>query len=453
MAKGCSRSPQMALAALALAVWAFASAGAAAAPYAAMVMDAKTGKVLHSRSADRKLHPASLTKMLTLYVAFEAIENGEIGPRDRVRISRHAASEPPSRLGLRAGQKVELRHLIRAAAVKSANDAATAIAEAVEGSERRFAARMNRTAKAMGMKSTNFKNAHGLTQSGHVSTARDMTILGRHLIYDYPEYYHLFSALSANAGVRTVRHTNRRLLKGYGGADGIKTGYTRAAGFNLTASAERGGKRVIVTVFGGKSTSSRNAQVMKLLDLGFSRAAATNRLTAHARPPYLGSIRDDGKFSTRVRTVAQAAVTKSLRPVARPEGAPQAPVAVAGIRGDVDGALADLAAVAVAAAAPQPEAPSGREQRVVERISTSGGRHWGVSVGRYPTHHEARKALLQIALGETATLGDSVRKVGRTAAGFEANFTGLTRETADRACSRLQARRLSCFVIEPGSGA
>lgn len=448
MANGCSRFPLMALAALALAVWAFASPGAAAAPYAAMVMDAKTGKVLHSRSADRKLHPASLTKMLTLYVAFEAIENGEIGPRDRVTISRHAASEPPSRLGLRAGQKIELRHLIRAAAVRSANDAATAIAEAVEGSERRFAERMNRTARALGMNSTNFKNAHGLTQSGHVSTARDMTILGRHLIYDYPDYYHLFSALTADAGVRKVRHTNRRLLKGYGGADGIKTGYTRAAGFNLTASAERGGKRVIVTVFGGKSTSSRNAQVMKLLDLGFGRATAANRVTGHVRPQYAGSIRDDGKFAKRVRTVAQAAVAKSLRPVARPERTPQAPVAVAGIRGDVDGALADLAA----AAAPQPEAPSGREQRVVERISTSGGRHWGVSVGRYPTHHEARKALLQIALGETATLGDSVRKVGRGAAGFEANFTGLTRETADRACSRLQARRLNCFVIEPGSG-
>ena len=450
MANDCSRSPLTALAALALAVWAFASAGAAAAPYAAMVMDAKTGEVLHARSADRKLHPASLTKMLTLYVAFEAIENGEIGPRDRVTISRHAASEPPSRLGLRAGQKIELRHLIRAAAVRSANDAATAIAEAVEGSERRFAQRMNRTARALGMKSTNFRNAHGLTQSGHVSTARDMTILGRHLIYDYPDYYHLFSALTADAGVRTVRHTNRRLLKGYGGADGIKTGYTRAAGFNLTASAERGGKRVIVTVFGGKSTSSRNAQVMKLLDLGFRRATAARAVTGHVRPQYAGSVRDDGRFSKRVRTVAQAAVAKSPRPVARPEGAPQAPAAVAGIRGDVDGALAGLAAAA--AAAPQPEAPSGREQRVVERISTSGGRHWGVSVGRYPTHHEARKALLRIALGETATLGDSVRKVGRGAAGFEANFTGLTRETADRACSRLQARRLSCFVIEPGSG-
>jgi len=226
---------------------------AAAAPYAAVVMDARTGEVLHARNADTRLHPASLTKMMTLYVVFEAVENGEIGLDTQVTISSFAASEPPSKLGLRAGQKIRLRYLIRAAAVKSANDAATALAEAIEGSEARFARRMNRTAAAMGMTRTTFRNAHGLTEDGHLSTARDMTILGRHLVYDYPEYYNLFSRITADAGVGTVRHTNRKLLQSYPGADGIKTGYTRAAGFNLTASAERGGVRVIATVFGGRS--------------------------------------------------------------------------------------------------------------------------------------------------------------------------------------------------------
>src|SRR6056297_3902971 len=224
---------------------------AAAAPYAGYVIDARNGKVLYSENANTRLHPASLTKMMTLYVVFEAVENGEIGLDDRVTISRHAASEPPSKLGLRPGQRIKLRYLIRAAAVRSANDAATALAEAIEGSEARFARRMNRTAKAMGMTRTTFKNAHGLTESGHLSTARDITILGRHVFYDYPDYYNLFSRITADAGVRTVYHTNRALLNSYRGADGIKTGYTRAAGFNLVASAERGGERVIATVFGG----------------------------------------------------------------------------------------------------------------------------------------------------------------------------------------------------------
>ena len=165
---------------------------AMAAPYAAYVIDARTGKVIHSRNADTRLHPASLTKMMTLYIAFEAIERGQISLDTKVTISKNAASEPPSKLGLRSGQKIALRYLIRAAAVKSANDAATAIGEAIAGSEAKFARRMNRTAKALGMTRTTFKNAHGLTESGHMSTAHDMTIMGRHLLYDYPEYYNLF---------------------------------------------------------------------------------------------------------------------------------------------------------------------------------------------------------------------------------------------------------------------
>ena len=224
---------------------------AMAAPYAAYVIDARTGKVIHSRNADTRLHPASLTKMMTLYIAFEAIERGQISLDTKVTISKNAASEPPSKLGLRPGQRIALRYLIRAAAVKSANDAATAIGEAVAGSEAKFARRMNRTAKALGMTRTTFKNAHGLTESGHMSTAHDMTIMGRHLLYDYPEYYNLFSRITADAGVRKVSHTNRRFLGAYKGADGIKTGFTNAAGFTPVASAERGQERIITTVVGG----------------------------------------------------------------------------------------------------------------------------------------------------------------------------------------------------------
>ncbi|MEM8553425.1 MAG: D-alanyl-D-alanine carboxypeptidase family protein [Pseudomonadota bacterium] len=253
-------------------------------------MDARTGKILHSRNSNTRLHPASLTKMMTLYVAFQAVENGEISLDTPVLVSRNAASEPPSKLYLKAGQRIKLRYLIRGAAVRSANDAATAIAEAISGSEAAFTARMTRTARAMGMSNTTFRNAHGLTQSGHLSTARDMTILGRHLFYDYPEYYNLFSRRSTHAGVATVNNTNNRLLSAYRGADGIKTGYTRAAGSNLVASAERGGVRIIVTHFGGRSSAARNARVIELLDMGFARAPKRAATRKPSPPSYFASI-------------------------------------------------------------------------------------------------------------------------------------------------------------------
>lgn len=284
-----------------------------AAEYAALVMDARNGKVLHSRNADTRLHPASLTKMMTLYIAFEAVEHGEISLDTLVTVSRNAAAEPPSKLGLRTGQKIKLRYLIRAAAVKSANDAATAIGEAIEGSEAAFARRMNRTAKALGMSRTTFKNAHGLTESGHLSTARDMSVLGRHVFYDYPEYYNLFSRVTADAGVTKVYHTNRRFLNSYRGADGIKTGYTSAAGFNLTASAVRGSERIITTVFGGRSTASRNARVTELMDLGFKRAPRNVAVIKPNRPPYLGSGRSGGEVLVAGVQSAPGVASKIIR--------------------------------------------------------------------------------------------------------------------------------------------
>ncbi|KJS42916.1 D-alanyl-D-alanine carboxypeptidase family protein [Roseovarius sp. BRH_c41] len=451
---------------------------AAAAPYAALVMDARSGEVLYSNNADTRLHPASLTKMMTLYVVFEAIENGEIGLDDKVLISKHAASEPPSKLGVRAGSSIALRYLIRAAAVKSANDAATALGEAIEGSEAQFARRMNRTAESLGMSRTTFKNAHGLTENGHLSTARDMSILGRHLFYDFPQYYNLFSRITTDAGVTSVSHTNRRLLEAYRGADGIKTGYTRAAGFNLTASAERNGERIIATVFGGQSTASRNAKVAELLDLGFKKAPTQVAVLRPARPPYLGKIgtvpvriaagEDRPSVAAKtVRLATAAAVIKSLRPQSRPSQA--APMPVIAARDDIERAL--LAAQQVATATPaqgsvavtpdtRPEqrptdivlasAPAPEpEPEVVTRVSTSGGRHWGINVGRYGSEYKARQVLLQTALNEMATLDGSLRKVVQRPAGFDANFMGMTRESADLACRRLQAKKVTCFMIGP----
>ncbi|WP_121064640.1 D-alanyl-D-alanine carboxypeptidase family protein [Chachezhania antarctica] len=473
-----------------------------AAPYAAMVMDARTGEVLHSRNADAKLHPASLTKMMTLYVTFDAIKRGEITLDTPVTVSRNAANEQPSKLGLRPGQKIALRYLIRATAVKSANDAATAIAEAISGSEAAFTKRMTDTARALGMSKTTFKNAHGLTASGHLSSARDMTNLGRRLLYDYPQYYNLFGRESTNAGVKTVRNTNRRLLQSYRGADGIKTGFTNAAGFNLVASAKRGDKRIIATVFGGTSGAARNARVAELLDMGFSRAPANATVRPPAAVALAGPAVNNNEAGKVIRT--SGAVKTSLRPKPRdgsviptapPIEVPKAVIAEAMTPANsVDSSAVDDAVVAaqVASATPagnvvpqgsddnlsdiRPKArpasvapapvktaaapadatpvtpaaqPAQTAQDVVTRLQPDAERHWGINIGRYTSRSQAEKVLLRAALIETGTLDGGLRKVVKTSQGYDATFTGLSRDSADLACRRLQARNVNCFMMGP----
>ncbi|WP_374298972.1 serine hydrolase [Paracoccus sp. (in: a-proteobacteria)] len=266
-----------------------APATLSAAPFAAYVIDARTGQPIYKQNEDTRLHPASLTKMMTLYMAFTAIERGQVRLDSQFPVSTNAASEPPSKLGLRAGQRIELRYLIRAAAIKSANDAATTIGEGLAGSEEAFAQQMTQMARALGMRNSNFRNAHGLTQEGHYSTAHDMTILGRRLFYDFPQYYNIFSRRSADAGIAQVASTNKRFLDAYQGADGIKTGYTRAAGFNLTASAQRGNKRLVATVFGGTSTAHRNQVMAQLLDAGFTRVPTRVREVRPEAPRLLAT--------------------------------------------------------------------------------------------------------------------------------------------------------------------
>jgi D-alanyl-D-alanine carboxypeptidase len=341
---------------------AVALAGTAqAAPYAAFVMDARNGEVIFARNHDTRLHPASLTKMMTLYVAFEAIKHGEVTLDTQFTVSRRATGTSCVCLGLRPGQRISLRYLLRAAALRSANDASVVIAEGISGSVEAFAERMTRTARAMGMSNTTFRNPHGLTQSGHVSTARDMSILGRQLYFDYPQYYNMFSRRSDDAGVAHVPNTNRRFLDAYQGADGIKTGYTIAAGFNLTASAQRGGKHIIATMFGGTSTAQRNAHVAELLDIGFSRAPNRVATRAPRTPPYQGrgavavasaptsSGTDAAESGGSAKTIRlQMAVRKSPRPTPRPTRAPAEELLLA-VRESVDTTVAALAT-------PEPEA-------------------------------------------------------------------------------------------------
>ena len=329
-----------------------------AAPFAAIVMDGRTGEILYEKNAHTRLHPASLTKMMTLYITFQDIEAGRLSLDTKVTVTKYAASQPPSRLGLKPGQKIALRYLIRAAAVKSANDAASAIGDHIGGDAATFAKRMTRTARQLGMQDTTFKNANGLTAEGHMSTAYDMNILGRHLFYDFPQYYNIFSRRTADAGIATVANTNSRFLDNYEGADGIKTGYTSPAGFNLTASARRGNKHIIATVFGGTSTANRNAKMAELMDLGFGEAknrvkekppvapAVEDALIASAEPAAPAGIDEidaEGGAGKTVRVSGE--VRTSPRPKARPAASPEVPepVAVAMAEG-IAGALAEAAA-------------------------------------------------------------------------------------------------------------
>lgn len=435
----------------------------AAAPYAAMVMDARSGKVLHSRNADTRLHPASLTKMMTLYIAFEAIRLGEISADTKVKISKKAAAEPPSKLGLKAGQSIRLRYLLRAAAVKSANDAATAIGEAISGSEAAFARRMNRTAKALGMTRTTFKNAHGLTEAGHLSTARDMTTMGRRLFYDYPQYYNMFSRRSTDAGLKTVNNTNRRLLSNYRGADGIKTGYTRAAGFNLVASAERGKERIIATVFGGRSTATRNARVAELLDMGFKRAPTRVATRKPALPTYAPNA---GQATTDRRRLA---IAKSPRPHLRPNASapaktePDLPVIkisdedmLLALTESIKDAVQVAAATEVVSTkstitrSPKPKlrpVDARAQEQLTQRVPLATGGGYGISIGKYGSRFEAEQVLLKTALAEMNSLDGALRGVVKQSSGFDAQFTGLSEDRAALACRRLKARGATCEMI------
>lgn len=252
--------------------------------YAAIVIDADTGAVLSESGADKQLHPASLVKMMTLMMTFEALESGSLHLRDRITVSRHAASMIPSKLGLDPGESIRVEDAIYAVVTKSANDMAVALAEKLGGTESNFAAQMTRRAHAIGMKNTYFYNASGLHDRRQVSSARDMAQLGYYIQHRYPQYYHYFSTRQFTYQGNTFRNHNR-LMETYAGMDGFKTGFIQQSGFNLVASAKRGNRRLIGVVFGGRTTASRNAQMAKLLDQGFARTSGGGVIMASAPRP------------------------------------------------------------------------------------------------------------------------------------------------------------------------
>ena len=255
------------------------ASGLSAKTFSYIVADARDGKIISSYNPKQIIHPASLTKMMTLYLAFDAIRYGRLKLDQKAVISKNAASEPPSKFWYKPGQRVSIRYLIRASAVRSANDAATALGEAISGSEKKFISDMNKTAKKMGMNSTRFKNAHGLTEIGHYSTAKDMLVLARRLMLDFPEYFNIFSRLETSASGKIISNTNQKFLRQYKGATGIKTGYTNASGHNLAASAKRGDKQLIGIIIGSSSSSKRAKRVIELFDDAFKVVPKEKKIT------------------------------------------------------------------------------------------------------------------------------------------------------------------------------
>ena len=237
-------------------------------PYTAILISQKTGEVLFAHGPDMVVHPASITKMMTLYIAFEELEAGRLQLTDPVPFSVNATRQRPSRLGLGVGKSLPLDTVIRAIAVKSANDAAVALAEKIEGSEAAFAARMTRTARTLGMRNTQYVNASGLPNPGQLTSARDIAILSMRLLSRFPEHYHYFGTRNLSYASALITNHNHLLGK-VDGVDGIKTGYTLDAGFTLAASAERKGSRLIAVVLGARSARTRDADVTRLLALGF----------------------------------------------------------------------------------------------------------------------------------------------------------------------------------------
>jgi D-alanyl-D-alanine carboxypeptidase len=240
---------------------------------AVLVIDGNTGRVLHESAADEIRNPASLAKMMTLYMVFELIEQRRLSLETKLKISSHAAGAPPSRLGLKGGEEIAVVDALKILITKSANDIAVAIAEHVSGSEKKFARAMTQKARQLGMTATTFRNPSGLPDAQQVTTARDMGTLALRLQDDFPQYYTLFSTRTFSYNGETF-HNHNTLLFNYEGTDGIKTGYTRTSGFNLVASVKRGRKHVIGVVFGGASAASRDSAMRTFLNMGLIKASS-----------------------------------------------------------------------------------------------------------------------------------------------------------------------------------
>lgn len=420
-----------------------AATGASAnSKYAAIVVDAKTGKTLFARYADSHRFPASLTKMMTLYMVFEALEHGHISKSSRIPISKNAAAEQPSKLGLKPGSTITVGDAILTLATKSANDISTAVAEYLGGSEAKFAQMMTQKARALGMKSTQFRNAHGLPNKHQKTTARDMARLGIALREHFPQYYDYFSTRVATvAGKRLGNHN--RLLGRVRGMDGIKTGYTRASGFNLVSSVEADGRSIVAVVMGGRTANSRNAHMVELISKYMPRASRRGRGDLIAEPRTVSPTRPVVASAGRIELPTRGAPTPDARPV-----------------NSID--RVDAPEVVVASVAPQPY-PAARVEEAVEVAVAQGDvdmvetsstipSGWVIQVASLLSDGEARSFLDRTSREAGSILANArpfTEKFDKDGTLYwRARYAGFgSKNEARGACKALKARDIACYAV------
>ena len=399
------------LAATVLCAGGLLSAGGAQAQESTLVIDANTGDVLYSYEENLPFPPASLTKMMTLYMAFDALGNGKLKSDEALPVSAFAAEQPPSRLGLKEGMTITANDAILALITKSANDAAVVLAEAMADAESDFARAMTQKARKLGMTDTVFRNASGLYEDGQLTTASDMGKLAMALLNDHPDYYKQFATRSFAWNGRQYSNHNP-LLTSYEGADGIKTGYVKESGYNLVGSAERHGQRVIAVVLGSKTPSIRNWAMTTLLDYGFEQI-------------------EEGHPEKK---------TSHLPFISNPSGQQAIQAAIRGTGSSVS--------IASRADSNSRTAAGGRMQPA---SSTIQGR-WAVQVGAYPSSSPAREAALKAKISAPGLLGDAEMAfptVTRDGSRFyRARLVGLTELEARSACRKLASHAIPCLAVD-----
>jgi D-alanyl-D-alanine carboxypeptidase len=374
----------------------------------AIVIDAGSGEVLYSLRADSPRYPASVSKVMTLYLTFEALEQGRLHLSDEVTMSRHAAGMQPTKLGVPAGKTLTVEDAIQAMCIQSANDVAVAMAEHLGGTETRFAAMMTLKAHDLGMANSRFVNASGLPDSRQISSAHDIAILSRAVVRDFPQYYHYFGQSQFTYGRKTMTNHNH-LLNGVPGVDGLKTGFTSASGYNLAASAVQGDRRLIVVVLGGSTGARRDNEVASLLTTGFEVARR----------------KDAGEQLADLQTLFQA-------PAALQPSTGQVELASNDNEDEGEGDASE----------PTPSRPV---------ITTGGsGASYVVQVGAFRQKSAAQSQVSDISHRFSDVFAQAESEIADAVNGFfKAQFKGFTAESASSACSALRAKRISCLVVAP----
>lgn len=433
------------------------SGPAFAKPVASSIMvDAVTGEIISSSNADVSTYPASLTKMMTLYLLFDALKHGQIKLTDSIVFSDHAAAQDATNLAVSEGASIKVETAILAVVVRSANDAATAIGERIAGSEWAFAKKMTQTARALGMRNTTYLNANGLPNPGQRTTARDQAILAVALLRDFPEYYHYFAAERFSyRGVQYAGHN--RVLNKLNGADGIKTGYIRASGFNLVSSAEQNGRRLVGVVLGGSTPYLRDKQMVAMMTKGFKTPASGNgTMLALSAPNSAGP--------SKAPAVVAAAAPVSV-PAAMIAAAAMAPVEAA--QPVVASSEEDDDAIIPASISGDPLLPvlkpgSGLQlqfadatppdSQAIENVWRSGNTGYGVQVGAYAQYAPAQKAAVRATRSMPEIFADSRIAIDESNKLYRARVTGLTKADAEKACAQLKAQRTDCMVFTTDDG-